>query len=358
MRSRVLFSLRLIMAALVWWMVLGTRPLAAEPCSKPASSLEFEAKLDQSRSRIFLVKFDDALRLLDEAEAMLYCLDAPIDRGILTRLYLYRGVAAFNKHNEAQTLRNFEYAVAIDRSTRWDDRFGQRPRELFIEAKEAALLAPKGRVRIPALREGVTLFLDGQERSSNALVPLAPGKHLLQIAADGRIVFGQLFDVVSDAEVQPPVPTSWLSSSPPPTSTAAADSAAGHESAAGSSVKPSEPREPFDRRKLRPISYVLLGLAGVTTSSALAGGFMTLSIQKDLRENYYSNRPDADKEALLSRQATTAAVANASMVAALITGGAGGVLFFMSRDDEMEPVGAIRPWLGREGGGLILSARF
>lgn len=347
--TRMRFRVLLVLLAVFW----GGATARAADCT-PSSLSQVTVLLEQARQKIYLVKYDESLEKLTSAESMLPCLTETIPRESLSHLYLLQGVAAFLKGDESGATESFRKAVAIDRGTRWDEKFGQRPREVFVEAKEAALMAPKAQVRIPELKSRVLVYFDGEPNASGASLQLLPGRHFMQIKADDRIAGNVFVDVAAGREMLAPVPPEYVRSTP----VAAHETSGSTEANTGTSVKsetpakvpePKEERPPFDKTRLRMPSYVVMGVGGAALVSAGAFGVLTFLTSKELRDNCYANRDTctdgSDKQTLFDKQRTTALITDASLGAAVLFGGVGATLYLLSRPaDSTASMAGLYPW--------------
>ncbi len=285
-------------------MVLAPTQLKAqtEDCSITRAS-EFDRLLDQGKTKIFFVKYEEALNRLKRAEDSLPCLVDPLGRVSLGRLYLYKGVALFFLEKTVESRAAFEQALVLDRRVRWDEQFGDLPKELFLEAKEAVIEYPKGNLRIPTdLKPGAMVYVDGDPYESGTTVEdISVGFHFVQAVLDDKVLQGAMFNVRADKTQTVSVPPELMSQ-----------------------------REPFDTQKLRPVAYGTLAASGVALLAGTGAGILTWLTQKTLQENYYANRPDDEKDRLLARQKTLAYVADACFGAAVLFGGTGAVLYVIS----------------------------
>ncbi len=264
---------------------------------------EFDRLLDQGKTKIFFVKYEDALAKLQRAETSLPCIQDPLGRVSLGRLFLYKGVALFFLDKTVEARAAFEQAIVLDRRVKWDEQFGDLPKELYLEAKEAVIEYPKGSIRIPTdMKAGTAVYVDGDMHESGTVAEGLPvGYHFVQVVQDEKVVKGMMFNVQANKQLTVPVPPTVL-----------------------------KQREPFDKQKLRPVSYVALGVGALALAGGTGAGVVTWLTQKDLKENYYANRDDEDKDALLARQKTMAYVADACFGAAVVFGGAGAVMYLAS----------------------------
>ncbi len=264
---------------------------------------EFDRLLEQGKTKIFFVKYEDALSRLKRAEDSLPCLTDPLGRVSLGRLFLYKGVALFFLEKTVEARAAFEQALVLDRRVKWDEQFGDLPKELYLEAKEAVIEYPKGSIRVPTdMKPGAVVYVDGDPFESGVIAEGMPvGYHFVQVALDDKVIQGQMFNVRAGQELTTPVPQAVL-----------------------------REKEPFDTQKLRPVSQMAFGVGGLALVGGAGAGVVTWLTQKKLTENYYANRPDDEKDKLLARQKTMAYVADACLGAAVVLGGAGAVLYIVS----------------------------
>jgi hypothetical protein len=365
-------SPRCWIAALLLALLFASRAAPAQEC-QPSTNQQLTTLLDQSRNKIYLVKFDEAIEKLNAAEALVPCLTDALNREALSRLFLYRGVASFNKGDEAQAAVNFRQAVAVDRGTRWDERFGQRPREVFIEAKEGVLMAPKGQLRIQELRPRVLVYIDGEPSGSGTSMQVPVGRHLMQIKADDRIVKGAFFEVGAGKEQVPPVPPEYLGAAATASTARPAEGkteetpkpaqTTGPEQVTTTTPPQREPEvesPPFDKTRLRPASYGFLGVGAAGLLTGVGAGVVTVVTQNRLKNEFYANRDDTEKDALLARQRITAYVADGAFGAAVLFGGVGATLFLLSRPPA-EPAATratVFPWATAEAVGVGVHGSF
>lgn len=355
-------------------------PVKAQEC-EAIPVAEFNKRLDAARNRIYLVKYDEVKSRLEGLEALLPCLTEVLPRETLSRIYLYRGVVAFNQGDDAAAGAAFRQAVAVDRGSRWDERFGQRPREIFIESKEAALLAPKGNLKIPELQDGVLIYLDGEPLAAGMTSPTPPGEHFLQLRTSEGTLQGWLIKIPSGADFTPELPAALVkkavvrSTNPPPRENGNSETPRenGNSVASGGSNRnnttdnpPVEkpPRKPFEMSSLRPVAYGLMGLGGAGLAAGLGGGavywqtYMELYKKDDSGNSlYYSDRSDANKEALLQKNSGAAILADVGFAAALVLGGGGTGLFFLTQPADPATM-SLLPVPVPGGGGLLLSGQF
>ena len=298
-------------------LVLGPPPARAQTddCSITRAD-EFDRLLDQGKTKIFFVKYEDALSKLHRAETSLPCIADPLGRVSLGRLFLYKGVALFFLDKTVEARAAFEQAIVLDRKVKWDEQFGDLPKELYLEAKEAVIDYPKGSIRIPTdMKPGTAVYVDGDPHETGTVAEGLPtGYHFVQVVQDDRVIKGLMFNVQANKQLTVPVPPDVL-----------------------------KQREPFDKRKLRPVSYVALGVGGLALAGGAGAGTITWLTQKTLTENYYANRDDEEKDALLARQKTMAYVADACFGAAVVFGGAGTVLYLISAPQNPADIYARAP---------------
>lgn len=341
---------------------------------------ELSKRIDQARNRIYLVKYDEVKTRLDAIEAQLPCLTEVLSREVLSRIYLYRGVVAFNQSDEAGASAAFRQAVAVDRGSRWDERFGQRPREIFIEAKEAALLAPKGTIVIPELQDSVMIYVDGEPSAAGASFQLPPGEHFMQVRSGDGPLSGVLFKLKSGDSVTPAIPPEYIKAVPDRTSRPGENpresgtdrgtdrgSDAGRANANASKPEtPKPPPKPFDKTKLRPVAYGLIGLGGASLLGGAGGGLVWLQTRGELLKTdengqsiYYADRESAEKQVLLDKNATAALVTNVGVGLAALLGGSGAALYFLSQGPSPEDaLLGFAPQLLPGGMGVSLSGKF
>ncbi len=285
-------------------LLVGVPGVRAQEAECPVTHTdEFQRLLDQAKTKIFFVKYEQALDKLQRAENALPCLVDPLGRVSLGRLYLYKGVALFFLDKTVEARAAFEQAIVLDRRVKWDEQFGDLPKELYLEAKEAVIEYPKGSIRIPTdMKPGTAVYVDGDPHESGTVAEGLPvGYHFVQVVQDDKVVKGMMFNVQADKQLTVPVPPELL-----------------------------ETRQPFDKTKLRPVSYVALGVGTLALAGGTGAGVVTWLTQKNLKENYYANRDDEEKDALLERQRTMAYVADAGFAAAALFGGAGAVMYLVS----------------------------
>lgn len=340
---------------------LATQSGAAQAQScEPLPVVELVKRLDTARKSIFLVKYDDAYDKLTNVKNQLSCGPEVVPKEELARLYLYFGVIAFQKKDEAGASEQFKRAVAVDRATRWDERFGQKPRELYIEAKEASLLAPKANIRVPELMDQVMVYIDGEPAAPGAAFAVSPGEHFIQYRQGTEPLAGVFQQISGGEEAQAPLPEVLVKRAvvppkEPPRSGGGADTAQGLPQ-----PEPEPPREPFNPEVLRPYSYISLGVGAVSLLSGLgSGGYFWLTAM-DLQNNYYANRDSDEKNAKLAANATAALVANVSFGSAVVFSGAGAALYYLSGGmggAESQPI-SLLPIAGPGVAGLSLSGRF
>ena len=313
---------KLALLAVLFFLSVGA-PAFAQTC-QPVPLVQIVERLDQAKKSIYVVKFDGAVARLDEAEGMIPCASEIVPRDELTRMYLYRGVVAFNQGNEVAATTAFRRALAIDLTLRWDDRFGQRPRELFLEAKASLVSESRAKVKLPVPNAGYSLYIDGELRAGGGEVEVYPGRHLLQVFNDTLLVSGVWFEVPGGGIVVPPVPAEagkieTVAQKPPPTG-------------GGEQPKDVEPREKKPKGAwMRPAGLGLMGVGGASGVAGVAMGVVYLGSKNALLNGeYYSNRDSDEKEALLAKNKTAATVTNITLPAAVVLGGAGAALFVLS----------------------------
>lgn len=289
--------------ALMSVLFLNSPTLLAQSC-EAINVVELTKRLDQARNRIYLVKYDDVKTRLEAIEGELSCVTEVVPREVLSRIYLYRGVVAFNQGDEAGASAAFRQAVTVDRSSRWDERFGQRPREIFIEAKEAVLLAPKETVKIPELVAGVLVYIDSEPYDAGSPVQLAPGEHFMQLRSTDGSLSGTRFRVTGAGDTVLPIPENLIIKKAPPVAEKpetpprrVENGSNGRKPEEQTPKPPKAPPKPFDKTKLRPVSYAVMGLGGASLLTGLTGGAMFWQTREQLLSEYYSNRPDANKDA-------------------------------------------------------------
>lgn len=340
-------------------LALQSGAVQAQSC-EPLPVIELVKRLDTARKSIFMVKYDDAYDKLTNVKNQLSCGPEVMPKEELARLYLYFGVIAFQKKDEAGASEQFKRAVAVDRATRWDERFGQKPRELYIEAKEASLLAPKANIRVPELVDQVMVYIDGEPAAPGAAFSVSPGEHFIQYRQGTEPLTGVFQQVAGGEEVQAPVPEALVKRAvvvaPDPPRTGRGSDGAQSQAP----VEPETPREPFNPILLRPYSYISLGVGAVSLLSGLgAGGYFWLTAM-DLQNNYFANRDDPTKMDQLAANATAALVANVSFGSAVVFSGAGAALYYLSGGmggSEAQPM-SLLPVVGPGVAGLSFSGRF
>lgn len=340
-------------------LALQPGPANAQSC-EPIPVVELIKRLDAARKSIFLVKYDDAYDKLSNLKNQISCFSEVMPKEELARLYLYFGVIAFQKKDEPGAAEYFKRAVAVDRSTRWDERFGQKPRELYIEAKESSLLAPKCNIRVPELVEQVMVYIDGEPAAPGAAFSVSPGEHFIQYRKGEEALVGVFQQVTGGEDAAAPLPESYVKR---PVVSVAEPDRGGDTGGGQPSNRPSEPeapQEPFDPTVLRPYSYISLGLGAVSLLSGLGAGGYYWMTAIDLQNNYFANRDDEEKLAKLSANATAALVTNISFGGAVLFSGAGVALFYLSggmEAGEAQPL-SLMPILTPQTAGLSLSGRF
>ena len=350
-----------------WWLALlllcaclGARNLSAQEC-KPSSPEQVAAQLDQARTRMYFVKYEEARALLKAAEEMLPCLTGPALRVDLSRLFFYVGISAFNTGNADEARDAFRKAVAINPDLRWDERFGSKPRDAFNLAKEEVISAPRGTLTAPELKPNVVIYLDGEMKAPGPSSVL-PGAHYVQLKADDRFAFGQVIPVGRGESKTIDLPAEYVAR---PTQVTRPTTGTGEPPSIGTVEPTPVDREPFDKTKLRPVSYVVMGSAGLALLAGTGLGIYTNQLQAQLREEYYSvpglGEPgQEERDALFARQKTTAWAANGSFAAAVVLGGVGATLFLLSRPVETTEGGEARvvPFFGPGGAGLAWYGTF
>lgn len=306
---------------------------AEEPDCAPTTASEIASLIEQAKKKIIFVKYEGAMEKLDTAKSSLMCLKEPLGRLDLGRLYVYRGVALFFMEQKLDAKAAFEQALVIDRKVQWDEQFGDLPKGLFLEAKENVLEYPRGSIRIPMdLKPGSVLYVDGDPHEAGDVIEnVTSGYHFVQAMIDDIVVQSTKFNVMADTELTITVPPELL-----------------------------EVKEPFDAQKLRPASYAAFGVGGLALVGGAGAGVVTLLTQKNLKDNYYQNRPDDEKDTLLDRQKTTAYLADGCFAAAVVFGGVGTVLYFVSQPKEPADLYSqhFYSWASRDGAGVGFRGRF
>lgn len=299
------------------------QPAWAQTC-QPVPLAQVTERLEQAKKSIQMVKFDGAVAKLDEVEGMIPCTSEVVPKEELTRMYLYRGVVAFSQDNEVAATAAFRRALAIDLTLRWDERFGQRPRELFLEAKASLLSESRAKVKLPRPNPGYALYVDGELRPDGGELEVYPGRHLLQVFNNTTLVNGVWFEVPGGGIVVPPVPPE----------AGKAEEVAQKPSTSSGGDEPSRDEPKEDKPKgawMRPAGLGLMGVGGVSGVAGAAMGVVYLGTRNDLLSGeYYSNRDSEEKDALLEKNKTAATVTNITLPAAVVLGGAGAALFVLS----------------------------
>lgn len=334
--QRWIVNLMLLACFCVW----STDLAQASDCIEPPTADVIADGLKQSERSIYMVKYDASLQRLDELEAVIPCAEFTIPKDSLTRLFLLRGVAYYNNGNERGALADFRRALGIDFTLRWNERFGQKPRELFLEAKSSLLTEDKGEVRLPIPSEGISFYLDGVETPGAGGIDVTPGRHLLQVFKADGLLEGVWLDVPSGGTVLPPLPRE-----------------AGRQVATAPIPAERPPRSGGGEWR-RPTSLGLLGVGGGAGLVGVAGSALYWQGRLALQNGeYYSNRPDDEKDKLLARQATGAKMANIALPAAAVFLGAGaGLYIYDGRQGGGEAL--LLPLFGPTGGGLQIAGRF
>lgn len=326
----------LALLALLW-----AAPARAE-CVQVVDGASIEALLKKAEKSIYLVRFDEALVALDQAEADLPCLGEVANKEMLTRLFLFRGVVAFNQANEVAANTAFQRALAISISLRWEERFGQKPKEVFLEAKDAVASAKRGRVELPIPSAGVTLFLDGDDQGlEGGEKEISAGRHLLQAFSNGVLLAGVWIEVPGGGVVVPPLPPeAGRRPTPPPV------------------VGPPPTARVGAPAWMRPAGLGATGLGGVALVGGAASGVVYLQTRKQLLSGeYYSNRDSEEKDALLRKNRITALTADVALPAGVVLLGAGATFLVLSGRESSNGA-AFYPILSPDTLGAGLALRF
>lgn len=316
---------------------------SAGECAATVGLERIQSLLKQAEKSIYLVQFDGAVTALDETEALIPCLGEVVSRDVLTRLFLFRGVVAFNQGNEVGATTAFRRAMAIDPELGWNERFGQKALGLFQDSRAAVQGAPLGRVRLPRAAEGVVLFVDsGPQPVAGGEIELLAGRHLIQAFKGSDLVTGVWVEVPGGGLVIPPLPPEAGTMVQPQV------------------ISPVGPDQPAASRAwMRPAGLGAMGGGGALLGVSAVTGALYLQSRAALEGGeYYSNRDDPEKEALLARNRGAAIVTDIALPVGAVAAGAGAVLFLLSRRQEDPRLGAVVPFVAPGGGGITLSLRF
>lgn len=334
------------------WMVIALSVLFALPgaawgqdCPDTVQLDRLEGLLKQAEKSIYLVQFDTAVVALDEAEIITPCLGEVATHDVLTRMFLYRGVVSYNQGNELGATQAFRRAFAIDPALQWNERFGLKPRMLFIDAKDQVISTARGRVRLPRAAEGVTIYVDGQlEPPEGGETEVYAGRHLLQVFKGESRLSGQWLEVAGGGLVLPPLP-------PEAGKMVQAPVASGPDS-------PSTSKGAW----MRPAGVGTLAGGGALVAAGAVSGALYLQSRSTLEGGeYYANRDDDEKDALLTRNKVTAIVADVALPVGGILVGTGVSFLLMARGQGSGVARAaetVTPWVAPGGGGVALTLRF
>lgn len=154
-----------------------------------ARVVEPGAALSAAERAIFLTRWDDAARWLEQARSLLPCLIEPVSNDVLYRIYFLQGVTAYYREEKSgsakgfkEARRAFEQALATAPERDWDQSYAPPAWAIFLQAKEA--LAKKSRVtfRHHLSSSGARLWVDGRPLEDIPL-SLPVGEHLIQVQA-------------------------------------------------------------------------------------------------------------------------------------------------------------------------------
>lgn len=298
---------------LTFFIMLNTQHIMAqqESCS-PATSAQIRPLLDQAKTKIYIVDFDVAIELLNNAEQILPCLEDVINPDLLSSLYLYRGVAALQQGDESGSVAAFRQALAFYPDIQWDEKFGKKAGELFTKVKSSFQNQVTGTVKIPNLKEGVTLYLNGSQISKSETITLPSTSQFLQIKIANRVVKGMLFTVLARSEVYAPIPSIYLEQP--------------KQAVEVVQTKKNIKTKEFFRKR----AIMFFGGATLTGASGAGLAYYTKTIQDDLKNNYFSNREDSKKNSLIQKQVITAYSADAAFGASIILAGFGTWMYIKS----------------------------
>lgn len=191
-----------------FWMLLTATFISVSPfevqaqegtCA-PAKADKIERQLDAALEQIQLVDYASALAELEKAEQMLPCASEVLGGQLLARIQLLRGLAMFYLGNPDGTKNAFLRALVFDPMIRWDNSFGQRPREVFLDAKESSLTRGTVQVKCPLLNDGVKIYVNGKVAIPGQSMPLQLGTHFVQVSLPNGVWESSFFDVTPSRE--------------------------------------------------------------------------------------------------------------------------------------------------------------
>ncbi len=171
-----------------------TRLLASnatvEQCEGTAIKLKLDEKLDTVMESVLSFELEKALEDLDVLETLLPCAGHPVPRTVLTRLAFLRGAALFDQGDEAGAKVSMNDALALDPEFEGLRGFPQPHLDLLTAGRGEATLSSG--TLFSWHRDGSIegLLVDGDELEDPARkgIPVAPGRHLLQVReSDGRL---------------------------------------------------------------------------------------------------------------------------------------------------------------------------
>lgn len=173
---------------------------AQEGTCAPSKADKIERQLDAALEQIQLVDYASALAELEKAEQLLPCATEVLSGQLLARIQLIRGLAMFYLGNPDGTKNAFLRALVFDPMIRWDNSFGQRPREVFLDAKESSLTRGTAQVKCPLLNDGVKVYVNGKVAIPGQSLPLQLGTHFVQVSLPNGVWESSFFDVTPSRE--------------------------------------------------------------------------------------------------------------------------------------------------------------
>ncbi len=141
------------------------------------------AEVDLARTLVLRQEWQAAARRFDRAFAALPCLSEPAEASLWFEAFFLWGVVEGHLGDAHRAREAFSRALAFSPDAAWDDRFVPESRPLFEAARAGREGVTPARILLgPGFPRGATLWIDGRlARSSDGVVEVAPGTHLVQV---------------------------------------------------------------------------------------------------------------------------------------------------------------------------------
>ncbi len=342
--------------------------LAAGPVARAAESQcpdiplkTIQELLANTLEQIQQVEYPTALSTLEEADLKLPCVQELVPPQVLSRLFVSRGLIMYYLGNLPLAENGFLRALAVEPGLRWEPKYGSRPRESFLDAREKSLGHSPIELLSPMLALGVQVFVDGRELTQGVRTTFPPGTHFLQIRWSDSHWDGSFFELVSGRELPLPVPRQALLEVVPPPQPAPIVTP---KKVPGQETQPArmEPRSASEpsRPPSRVPFMVATGVASASLGSSIYFGIAWFTTRdKLLSGNYYQDVESDEKNRLLEQNLTASILAPISIGVTVVATGSAVLLYHLSTPRaEKQPTSLLVPWLSPSSAGLVFHHRF